>query len=90
MVNDCSGLGLQAHRASGQSLGQFIGWSGVMLTCLSRRILGLNGSRRFKRRSRDFAAQNLTADRSLRFDVTRDFLDDVWINEFSNDTNGMA
>ena len=48
MVNGCNGLNLMAYSWSGQSLRRLIGWAGLVLTCLSRRVLGLNGSRKVK------------------------------------------
>ena len=68
MVNGCNGLNLMAYSWSGQSLRRLIGWAGLVLTCLSMRVLGLNGSRKVKRRW-------------FCFDVVKDLLDDVWISD---------
>ena len=48
-----------------------------MLICLSRRVLGLDGGRPFKRRW-------------LCFYVIKDLLDDVWISDVGDDTQGTA
>ena len=48
-----------------------------MLNCLSRRVLGLNRSRRAKWWR-------------LRFDVIEDLLDYVWVNNVSDDAHGAA
>jgi hypothetical protein len=75
-------LNLMAYRRPGQSVRGLIGWTGVMLTCLSRHVLGLNGSRRLIRRW-------------LWFDVIQDCLNDVWVrdvwvSDVDDDTQGTA
>jgi hypothetical protein len=77
MVNGCNGLNLMAYRRPGQSVRRHIGWAGVMLTCISRRILSLNGSRKIRRRW-------------LCFDVIKDLLNDVWVSDVGDDTHGTA
>ena len=49
----------------------------MMLSCLSRRVLGLNSSCRVK-------------GRWLRFDVMGDFLDYVWVSDVGDDAHGAT
>ena len=75
MVNVCNGLNLMAYRWPGQSVRRHIGWAAVMLTCISMRILQLNGSRKIRRRW-------------LCFDVIKDLLNNVCISDVGDGTHG--
>ena len=77
LVNNCNGLNLMDYRWTGQFLRRLIGGAGVMLICLSRRVLGLDGGRPFK-------------PLWLCFYVIKDLLDDVWISDVGDDTQGTA
>jgi hypothetical protein len=74
MVNDCLDADLLAYRLLGLSLRRFKGRAGVILACSSRHVFGLNSCGRF-----DWWW--------LRFDVIKDFLDDIWISDVSDDTH---
>ena len=75
MVNVCNGLNLMAYSRPGQSVRRHIGWSGVTLTCIPRRILQLNGSRKIRRRW-------------LCFGVIKDLLNNVCISDVGDDMHG--
>ena len=77
MVNGCNRLNLLAYRWPRSSLSRLKVGAGVTLICLSRLVLGLNSSRRVKRRW-------------LCFYVIEDLLDDVWISDVGDDTQGTA